>query len=123
VHVLAFVTLGDGPSVGTLGSSVAGDRGRSTLSDGVSVVIEFDVPWWEIGRRISCSFLIACICATEALVAVGTVPPRAVRVSVASSIMHSSGDSAGVAQCIGYSRHVSATQYHLMPGIYNWRHR
>ena len=42
---LVRVTLGDGPSVGTLGSGVAGDRGRSTLGDGVSVAIGFDVPW------------------------------------------------------------------------------
>ncbi len=48
---------------------------------------------------------------------VGTVLPRAVRVSVAFSIMHSAGDSAGVAQCIGYSHHMSATQYCVVPGI------
>jgi hypothetical protein len=59
----------------------------------------------------------ACVCATEALVEVGTVPLRAVRVSVASSIMPSTGDSAGVMQCIEYSLHVSANQYRLVPGI------
>ncbi len=43
------------------------------------------------------------VCATEALVKVGTVPPRAMRVSVASSIVRYTGDSVGVgmAQCIG----------------------
>jgi hypothetical protein len=50
-------------------------------------------------------------------VEVGTVPPRAVRVSVASSIVCSVGDSVGTAQCVGYRRHVSATQYCLVPGI------
>ncbi len=55
-HALAPVTLGDGPSVGTLGSGAVGDCGRSTLDDGMSVAIGFDVPWWRIGRRISCSF-------------------------------------------------------------------
>jgi hypothetical protein len=38
-HALARVTLGDGPSVGTLGSGMAGDLGCSTLGDGVSVAI------------------------------------------------------------------------------------
>ncbi len=56
VHALACVTLGDGPSVGTLDSSMVGDHGRSTLGDGVSVAIKFFVPWWRIGRRISHSF-------------------------------------------------------------------
>jgi hypothetical protein len=59
----------------------------------------------------------ACVHATEALVEVGTVPPRAVRVPVASSSMPSAGDSAGVVQYIGYSRPVSATQYCLVLGI------
>jgi hypothetical protein len=59
----------------------------------------------------------ACVHATEALVKVGTVPQRAVRVSVACSIVRSAGDSVGVAQCIGYSCHILATQYHLVLGI------
>ncbi len=59
----------------------------------------------------------ACICATEALVEVETVPLRAMRVSVASSIVCSIGDSVGMVQCIGYRRHVSATKYCLVPGI------
>jgi hypothetical protein len=56
VRALAQVTRGDGLSVGTLVSGVAGDHGCSTLGDGVSVAIGFDVPWWRIGRRISRSF-------------------------------------------------------------------
>jgi hypothetical protein len=46
-------------------------------------------------------FLIACVCAMKALVEVGTVPPRAVRVSIASSIVRSADDSVGMVQCIG----------------------
>jgi hypothetical protein len=42
----------------------------------------------------------ACVGAMETLVEVGTVPLRAVRVSVACSIVRSAGDSVGVAQCI-----------------------
>jgi hypothetical protein len=55
-RALVRITLGDGPRIGTLGSGVAGNRGRSTLGDGVSVAIGFDVPWWRTGRRISHSF-------------------------------------------------------------------
>ncbi len=55
-HVLARVTLSDGPSVGTLGFSVVGGHGQSSLGDGVSVAIGFDVPWWRTGRRISRRF-------------------------------------------------------------------
>jgi hypothetical protein len=58
-----------------------------------------------------------CVHAIEALVEVGTVPPRVVRVSVTSGIVCSAGDSAGVAQCIGYTCHISATQYRLVLGI------
>ncbi len=53
VRALARVTLGDGPNVGTLGSGVVGDGGRSTLGDGMSVAIGFVVPWWRVVRRIS----------------------------------------------------------------------
>jgi hypothetical protein len=56
LHALVCVTLGDGPGVGTLGSGVVGNRGRSTLGDGVSVASRFVVSWWSIGRRMSCSF-------------------------------------------------------------------
>jgi hypothetical protein len=56
VRALACATLSDGPIVGTLGSGVVGDHGRSTLGDGVSVAIGFVVPWRRVGRRISGSF-------------------------------------------------------------------
>jgi hypothetical protein len=59
----------------------------------------------------------ACVRAMEVLMEVGTVPPRVVRVSITCSIALSAGDSVGVAQCVGYSHHVSATQYCLVPGI------
>jgi hypothetical protein len=59
----------------------------------------------------------ACVHATEALVEVETVLPRAVRVSASSRSVRSTGDSVGVAQCVGYSCHLSATQYHLVLGI------
>ncbi len=55
----------------------------------------------RVERRISRGFRMACVSATEALVEVGTVPPRAVRVSVASSIVRFAGDSVDVVQCIG----------------------
>ncbi len=51
----------------------------------------------------------ASVRAMEALVKVETVLPRVVRVSVAFSIVRSAGDSVGVAQCVEYSCHVSAT--------------
>jgi hypothetical protein len=53
----------------------------------------------------------------EALVEVGTVPLRAVRVSISCSIVRSAGDNIGVVQCVGYSRHASATHYCQVPGI------
>ncbi len=56
LHTLAPVTLGDGLNVGTLGSSMVGNHGRSTLGDGVLVAIRIVVPWWRVGRRISHSF-------------------------------------------------------------------
>jgi hypothetical protein len=56
VPTLAWVTLSDGPNIGTLGSGVVGSCGCSTLGDGVSVAIGFVVPWRKIGRRISRSF-------------------------------------------------------------------
>ncbi len=61
--VLAHVTLGDGPGIGTLDSSMVGNcglstlgngvseacgfvaSGWSTLDDGMSVASGFDVPW------------------------------------------------------------------------------
>jgi hypothetical protein len=56
---LVCVTLGDGPGGGTLDSGVVGNRGCSTLGDGVSVASGFIVPWWRVGRRISHSFSMA----------------------------------------------------------------
>ena len=56
LHAFACITLGDGPGFGTLGSGMVGNHGRSTLGDGVSVVIGFVVPWWRVERRISLSF-------------------------------------------------------------------
>jgi hypothetical protein len=44
VRALTCVTLGDGPDVGTLCSGVVGDRGQSSLGDGMSVAIGFVVP-------------------------------------------------------------------------------
>ncbi len=58
----------------------------------------------------------------ETMVEVGTVLPRVVRVSVDCSIEHSAGDSVGMVHCVGYSHHVLATQYPLVPGILNHRH-
>jgi hypothetical protein len=46
--------------------------------------------------------------AMDAPVEVGTVLPRAVRVTVACTIAHSADDIVGVAQCIGYSCHMLA---------------
>ncbi len=56
VRALAYTTLGDRPSVGTLGSGMGGDCGHSTLSDGMSVAMGFDVPRLRIGRKILHSF-------------------------------------------------------------------
>jgi hypothetical protein len=117
LHVLAVITLDDGPGLGTLGSNVVGDCGCSTFGGGVPVASGFVAPRRSIGRRISCSFCMAWVRAMDALVEVGTVPLRAVRVSVAGRIVRSTDDIVGVAQCIGYSCHVLATQYHLVPGI------
>jgi hypothetical protein len=96
---------------------MVGNRGHRTLSDEVLVASEFVAPGQSIGRKISGSICMACVQAMEALVEVGTVLPRAVRVSVTCIIVPSADNSVGVAQCIGYSRHMSATQYCLVPGV------
>ncbi len=57
---LACVTLGDGPGIGTLGSGVVGNHGRSILGDGVLVASRFVALGQSIGRRISHSFCMAC---------------------------------------------------------------
>jgi hypothetical protein len=64
-----------------------------------------------------------CVCAKEALVEVGTVPPRVVRVFVACIIVRSAGDNVGVVQYVGYSHHMSVTRYRLVLGIKNHRHQ
>jgi hypothetical protein len=93
LRALVHVTCGGGPGIGTLGSSVVGNHGRSTLVDGVLVASGLVAPERSIKRRISHSFCMACVHAMEALVEVGTVLPRAVRMSVACSIVHSAGNS------------------------------
>ena len=94
-------TRGDGLVAGTLGSGAAGIRGRSTLGDGVTVVGGAGVVCWSDGRRISRSFWMAWDRAMASLVEDGTVPPRAVSVSVAWMIVRSVSEIVGVAQCVG----------------------
>ena len=101
LRVTAHSTLGDGLLVGTLVSGVAGNRGRSTLGDGVPVVGGGDEFFWSVGRRIFRSCWMACARAMASLVEDGTVPPRAVSVSVAWMIVHSASEIVGVAQCVG----------------------
>ena len=94
-------TLGDGLVVGTLGSGVAGNRGRSTLGDGVPVVGFGGAFCWSVGRRILRSCWMAWDRAMDSLVEDGTVPPRAVSVSIAWMIVRSISEIVGVAQCVG----------------------
>ena len=101
LRAAARSTLGDGLVVGTLGSGAAGICGRSTLGDGVTVVGGAGVVCWSDGRRISRSFWMAWACAMDSLVEDGTVPPRAVSVSVAWMIVCSVSEMFGVAQCVG----------------------
>ncbi len=53
----------------------------------------------------------------ESLVEVGTVPPRAVRMSIALRRLRSACVIDGAAQWVGYRRHVLATWYRLVPGM------
>ena len=101
LRAAARSTLGDGLVVGTLGSGVAGIRGWSTLGDGVTVVGGAGVVCWSDGRRISRSFWMAWDRAMASLVEDGTVPPRAVSVSIAWMIVRSVLEIFGVAQCVG----------------------
>ncbi len=110
-------SLGDGFVAGTLGSGAAGIRGRSTLGDGVTVVGGAGVVCWSDGRRISRSFWMAWDRAMVSLVEDGTVPPRAVSVSVAWMSVRSVSEIFGVVQCVGYRRHVSATRYRRVLGM------
>ncbi len=112
LRATARSTLGDGLVICTLGSGVVGNCGWSTLNDGVLVV-----GGWSVGRRILRSCWMAWDCAMDSLVEDGTVPPRAVSVSVAWMIVCSISEIVGVAQCVGYSCHVSTTRYQWVPGM------
>ena len=100
LRVTARSTLGDGLVVGTLIYGIAGNRGQSTLGDGVRGVGGSDTFCWSVGRRILWSWM-ACARTMPSLVEDGTVPPRAVNVSVAWMSIRSVSEIAGVAQCIG----------------------
>ena len=110
-------TLGDGLVVGTLGSGAADIRGRSTLGDGVMVVGGTGMFCWSDGSRMLRSCWMAWDRAMASLVEDGTVPPRAVSVVVAWMIVCSVSEISGMAQCVGYRRHVSATRYRRVPGM------
>ena len=101
VRAAARSTLGDGLVAVTLGSGAVGIRGRSTLGAGVTVVGGAGVFCWSDGRRILRSYWMAWDRAMDSLVEVGTVPPRAVSVSVAWMIVRSVSEIVGVAQCVG----------------------
>ena len=101
LRATAHSTLGDGLVVCTLASGVAGNLGRSTLGDGVPVVSGDDAFCWSVGRRILWSCWMAWACAMDSLVEDGTVPPRAVSVSIAWMIVCSVAEIVGVAQRIG----------------------
>ncbi len=101
LHAAACSTLGDGLVVGTLGSGSAVICGRSTLGDGVTVVGGAGIFCWSDGTRILCSCWMAWDCAMDSLVEDGTVPPRAVSVSVTWMIVRSVPEIFGMAQCVG----------------------
>ena len=101
LHAAARSTLGDGLVAGTLGSCAAGIHGRSTLGDGVTVGGGAGLFSWSDGRRILCSCWMMWDRAMDSLVVDGTVPRRAVSVSVAWMIVRSVSEIVGVAQCVG----------------------
>ena len=102
LRAMARITLGDGLVVSTLVSDVAvGNRGRRTLGDCVQGVGGSDAFFWSVGRRILRSCWMACARALLSLVEDGTVPSRAVSVSVAWMIVCSVSEIVGVTQCIG----------------------
>jgi len=101
LRAAARSTLGDGLVAGTLSSGAAGIRGRSTLGDGVTVVGGAGVFCWSDGTRILRSCWMAWDRVMDSLVEDGTVPPRAVGVSVAWMIVRSVSEIFGVAQCVG----------------------
>jgi hypothetical protein len=119
-RAVAPVALGDGLSIGTLSSGTLGPAAvvnldSSTLSVGVSSGVV--VPGRSVGRRMLQSCCMAWVHKMESLVEVGTVPPRAVRVSVASRRVRSTCVIDGAAQWVGYRCHVLATRYCLVPSM------
>jgi hypothetical protein len=119
-RAMARVALGDRLSVGTLGSgtlrpAAVVNLDRSTLGVGISSGVI--VPGRSVGRRMSQSCCIAWVHKMESLVEVGTVPPRAVRMSVASRRVRSTFLIDGAAQWVGYRCHVLVTWYRLVPGM------
>ena len=101
LRAMARSTLSDGLVIGTLVSGIADNHGRSTLGDGVQGVGGGDAFFWSVGRRILRSCWMACARAMPSLVEDGTVPPRAVSVSVAWMCVCSISEIVGVAQCVG----------------------
>jgi hypothetical protein len=117
---VARVALGDGLSVGTLGSgtlhpTAVVNLDRSALGVGVSSGVI--LPGHSAGRRMSQSCCMAWVREMESLVEVGTVPPRVVIMSIASRRVRSACVIDGAAQWVGYRHHVSVTWYHLVPGM------
>jgi hypothetical protein len=111
-RAMARVALGYGLSVGTLGSGTLSPAAVvylacSTLGVGVSSGVV--VPGCSVGRRMSQSCCMAWVPKMESLVKVGTVPPRAVRMSIASRRVRSAYVIDGAAQWVGYRCHVLAT--------------
>jgi hypothetical protein len=119
-HAMARVALGDGLSVGTLGSNTLGPAAvvnldRSTLGVGVSSRVV--VPGHSVGRRMLQGCCMAWVHKMESLVEVGTVLPRAVRMSIALRRVRSACVIDGAAQWVRYRHHVLVTQYRLVPGM------
>ena len=101
LRAMARSTLGDGLVVGTLVSGVVGNRGRSTLGDGIQGVGGGCASCWSVGRRILRSCWMACVCTMPSSMEDGTVLPRAVSMSVAWRSVSSISEIVGVAQCVG----------------------
>ena len=98
---MARSTLGDGLVVCTLFSGVVGNRGQSTLGDGIQEVGGGCASCWSVGWRILRSCWMACARAMLSLVEDETIPPRAVSMSVAWRIYRSVSKIVGMAQCDG----------------------